>query len=241
MENSDNPKHQENVNSFDLELVALRSLVIKFLIFYGMVNTQRVFAIYSGLNGNMLSREAAIKSFDICYDSATNKCLRKNKEINDAKEMSGKNNAVQGMKSSTLYELLLCTSELFGRSQAKSSAASQTSLADSDLRARRDLDEQLRQIDEKYQKELRDNNVEKINTVTALEAKMISFQKECEGRCLEKMRQELDQLKRNEINSMIIGESFKRQEEICVFRSMLKTEYDLKIQQSDEKRNSWRN
>ena len=56
MENGDHPKHQENVNSFNLESVALRSLVIKFLIFDGMVNTQIVFAIDSGLIGNMLSR-----------------------------------------------------------------------------------------------------------------------------------------------------------------------------------------
>ena len=141
MENDDHPKHQENVNFFDLESVALRSLVIEFLIFDGMVNTQIVFAIDSGLNGNILSREDAIKSFDICYDSAANKCLRKNKERNDVKKISGKNNSVQGMKSSTLHEILLCISELFGRSHAKSSVSSQTSLTDGDLRTRRNLDE----------------------------------------------------------------------------------------------------
>ena len=39
LENDDHPKHQENVNYFDLESVALRSLVMEFLIVDGMVNT----------------------------------------------------------------------------------------------------------------------------------------------------------------------------------------------------------
>ena len=80
MENDDHPKHQEHINSFDLESVALRSLIIEFLIVNDMVNTQIVFAIESGLNGNMLSREDVIKLFDIYYDPVANKFLRKNKE-----------------------------------------------------------------------------------------------------------------------------------------------------------------
>ena len=81
-----------------------------------MVYTEIEFATENGLNG--------IKFFDIRYNSVANKCLRKNKQRNDAKEMPGKNNTVQGMKFLTLYEILLCASELFGRSQIKSLASS---------------------------------------------------------------------------------------------------------------------
>ena len=68
MKNDDYPKHQEYLNSLDLVSVALRSLVIEFLIVDSMVNIQIVFATESGLSGNMPSRENAIKSFDILVD-----------------------------------------------------------------------------------------------------------------------------------------------------------------------------
>ena len=80
----------KKLNSLDLELVALRYLVIEFLIVDGIVNTQIVFAIESGLNGNILFRENSIKSFDIRYDSMANKCLRENNKRNDEKKMSQK-------------------------------------------------------------------------------------------------------------------------------------------------------
>ena len=65
MENDDHPKHQEHINSFDLESVALRSLIIEFLIVNDMVNTQIVFAIESGLNGNFFPVEMPLNSLTL--------------------------------------------------------------------------------------------------------------------------------------------------------------------------------
>lgn len=216
------PKSRQN-----LEQAAIRSLILEYLVCDDLQQSASVLAAESGfLESNYLSRIDSLKVYGIVPNSTIHSILTKNAGRG---KLSDSHNSNSNYENTTIH-ILLFNAAASSMQISKSSVSTQTATSlDNYLEAREHLDRRLEMIHEKYKRDTKDES-SKNDFEGAIEAKLLSIQKECEDRMEKEVDRQVKQFKDEIVVSMRKEEKERLQRELTALALELKREYDDKIQ-----------
>lgn len=227
-----------------LEHIALRSLIFDFLICDDLQLTLSVYSTETGLddhhddsshqhhhhtNSCFMSAHDICKAFEIKTESKFFKIMTSTKE-NDKSS--------KGAEQSMISKILSGIPSLINDVPTSACASTQTHEDDkssSILLARKDLEDHLQQIKDKYvqQSELLSQSYRSSSEV--LESQMFAFQRECEERERARMERELEVYKKTTVEAIKRECSEMYSRKMDESKRMLKAEYDRNLDQLNKK------
>ena len=205
-----------------LEHAAMRSLVMEYLICDELECTISVFSSESGLDEHYLSKGDVLKAFDI----------RKGSKLYE-ELLSYVEDSSKTIESSTLYRLLTTVPAMLENVSTQSASTQTWTTENGNLKARTDLNKQLKDIQDKYSSNRGacSHTHRLSNTPDGLvESNMFAFQKECEERERKRMERKLEEFKRSLLASMEQEAAQQCLVEVDNTRREMKVEHDRSIE-----------
>ena len=225
--NTKRPILQQNCESnLSLELRALYSLVGDFLVSNNMKHTYQIFNIENGLKGHVLSNQDAIKVFGIDPKLHLQTSSEGNDEFKRSNFHDNSEEEHQGICSlhSILLNLLKGT-----KCASKNNSSTQAMMTQNDnvYESRKNLDIQLKIIEEKYKKSL---SLKKTQLERNLEQKMTNYRLECEQNSRKELSHEIERFKSLTLVRLKSDEAKKRHDEINMIRKQIEADYYVRLQ-----------
>jgi hypothetical protein len=219
-----------------LEHIALRSLILDYLICDDLQLTLSVYSTESGLNhdNHHITTSAGCCSFMSAADICKAFEIKRESKLFKMMTTSKMNDKSHRVEHSMISKILSGIPSLINNDVSYVCTSTQTHGDDENhsiLLARRDLEDRLQQIKDKYaqQSELLSQSYR--SNSEGLESQMFAFQRECEERERTRMERELEVYKKTAVEAIKREVSEKYSLKIDESKRTLKAEYDRNLEQ----------